>query len=84
MRYRTGSQCNDFRSGTEREKRGDRVTTLSQIILDTLKFCNILDSNIMKEGIAVIKSAANKSCYNSFSDRKLHIPANTAKITDMI
>ena len=37
----------------------------SQTILDTLKFCNILDSNIMKEGIAVIKSAANKSCCNS-------------------
>ena len=23
----TGSQCNDFRSGTEREKRGERMTT---------------------------------------------------------
>ena len=43
---------------------------LSQTILDTLKFCNILDSNIMKEGIAVIKSAAKKSCCSSFSDRK--------------
>ena len=36
-------------------------------ILDTLKFYNILDSNIMKEGIAVIKSAANKSCCNSLA-----------------
>ena len=41
-------------------------------------------SNIVKEGIAVIKSAANKSCCNSFSDRKLHIPTNAAKVTDMI
>ena len=32
----------------------------SQTILDTLKFCNILDSNIVMEGIAVIKSAANE------------------------
>ena len=67
MRYRTGSQCNDFRSGTERES---SCNYPSQTILDTLKFCNILDSNIMKEGIAVTKSAANKSCWNSFSDRK--------------
>ena len=51
-----------FRSGTERDKR--------KTILDTLKFYNILDSNIVKEGIAVIKSAANKRCCNSLSDRK--------------
>ena len=65
MRYRTGSQCNDFRSGTEREKTRRSCNYPSQTIWDTLKFCNILDSNIMNEGIAVIKSAANKSCCNS-------------------
>ena len=43
----------------------------SQTILNTLKFCNILDSNIMKEGIAVIKSATNKSCCNSFLRQKM-------------
>ena len=42
----------------------------SQTILDMLKFCNILGSNIVKEGMAIINSAANKSCCNSFSDRK--------------
>ena len=47
----------------------------SQTILDTLKFSNILDSNFMKEGIAIIKSAANKSCCNRFSGRKQYIPA---------
>ena len=30
MRYRTGSQRNDFRSGTERGKRGDRVTRVGR------------------------------------------------------
>ena len=30
MRYWTGSQCSDLRSGTECEKRGDGVTTLAK------------------------------------------------------
>ena len=30
IRYWTGSPCDDLRSGTEWEKRGDRVTTLTK------------------------------------------------------
>ena len=71
MRYRTGSQCNDLRSGTEQEKRGDRVTC--QPIVYTLKFHYVIESNIMIKIIAVVKSTANKNNCNSFGDSKRHI-----------
>ena len=43
MRCRIGSQRRYFRSGTECEKRGDFL----QAIMPTLKFHDILESNIM-------------------------------------
>ena len=55
-----------------------------QTILHTLKFQNVLESSIMIKGIAIIKSTANKSSCNSFGDSKIHILANTVKVTNMI
>ena len=80
MRYGTGSQCND----NEREKSRDQVTTLAKKFVHTLKFQDVLKSNIMIKGIAIIKSTANKSSCNSFGDSKRLIPVNTTKVTNMI
>ena len=55
-----------------------------QTFLHTLKFQDVLQSNIMIKGIVIIKSTANKSSYNSFGSSKRHIPVNTMKITNMI
>ena len=38
----------------------------------------------MIKGIAIIKSTANKSSCNSVGDSKIHMPANTTKVTNMI
>ena len=38
----------------------------------------------MIKGIAIIKSTANKSSCNSLGDSKLHISANTTKVTNVI
>ena len=38
----------------------------------------------MIKGIAIVKSTANKSSCNSFGDSKIHIPANTTKVTNII
>ena len=54
-----------------------------QTILQTLKFQDVLESNIMIKGIAIMKSTANKSSCNSFGDSKTHVPANTTKVTNM-
>ena len=54
MQNRTGSQSNDFRSGTEREKRADWETTLAK------QFSDVFTGKMMKEGITVIKFATNK------------------------
>ena len=55
-----------------------------QIILHTLMFQDVLESNIMIKGIAIIKSTANKSSCNSFGDGRRHLPANTTKVTNVI
>ena len=55
-----------------------------QTILHMLKFQDVLDSNIMIKGIAIVKSTASKSCCNSFDNSKIHIPANTTKVTNVI
>ena len=38
----------------------------------------------MINGITIIKSTDNKSSCNSFGNGKIHIPANTTKVTNMI
>ena len=55
-----------------------------QAILYTLKFQDVLERNIMIKGIAIVKSTANKSRCNSFRESKIHTPANTTKVTNMI
>ena len=44
-----------------------------QKILHMLKFQDVLESNIMIKGIAIVKSTANKSSCNSFGNSKRHI-----------
>ena len=55
-----------------------------QAILHTLKFQNVFENNIIIKGIEIIKSTANKNSCNSFGDIKIHIPANTMKVTNFI
>ena len=55
-----------------------------QTVLHALKFQDVLESNIIIKGIALIKSTVNKSSCNSFGDSKIRIPANTTKITNVI
>ena len=55
-----------------------------QTILHTLKYQDVLDSNIIIKGITIVKSTADKSSCNSIDDSKRHIPANTTKVTNMI
>ena len=43
-----------------------------QTILYTLKFQDVLESNIMIKGIVIVMSTANKSSCNSFGDSKRH------------
>ena len=38
----------------------------------------------MINGIAIVKSTANKNSYTSFGNSKRHIPANTTKVVNMI
>ena len=52
-----------------------------QTILHMLKFQDILGSNVMINGITIVKSTANKSSCNSFGDSKTYIPANMTKVT---
>ena len=47
------------------------------------KFCYVLVYSIVKEGIAVVKSAY-WGCCDGFSNGKWYKPANMAKITDMV
>ena len=54
-----------------------------QTILHTLKFQDVIESNIVIKGIAVIKSTANKSSCNSFGNSKIHILGNTTKVTNV-
>ena len=39
---------------------------------------DILESNVVKRGIAIVKLTANKSSCKSYGDRNRHTPANTA------
>ena len=55
-----------------------------QTILHALKFQDVLESNIMIKGIAIVKSTTNKSSCNSFGDSKRQIPVNTTKVMNMI
>ena len=48
------------------------------------KFQDVLESNIMINGIAIKKSTANKSGCNSSSESERHIPANTMKVRNML
>ena len=43
-----------------------------QTILQTLKFQDVLVSNIMIKGIALVKYTANKSSCNTFGDSRRH------------
>ena len=45
---------------------------------------DVIESNIMINGIAIVKSAAIKNNCNSFGDSKKHMPANTTKVTNVI
>ena len=38
----------------------------------------------MIKRIAIVKSTANKGGYSSFGNSKIHIPANTMKVANMI
>ena len=40
-----------------------------KMFLHMLTFQDVLESNNVTKGIAVVKSTANKSSYNSFGDR---------------
>ena len=56
-----------------------------QTILHTLEFQDVLESNIMIKGIAIVKSTTNNSNCDSLSDSKKHIPANTTvKVTNVL
>ena len=55
-----------------------------QTILHTLKFHDVLERDIVKKGIAIVKSTANKNSYDSFDNRKRQTPPNTAKVTNVI
>ena len=48
------------------------------------QFQDVFESNIVIKGIAIIKSTPNKSGCNSSSKSKIHIPANTMKVTTML
>ena len=48
------------------------------------RFQNVLESNIMINGIAIVKSTANKNSCHSFGDSKIHIPSNSTKVTNVI
>ena len=54
-----------------REKRRLRIYPC-QNILHMLKFQDVLESNIMIKGIAIVKSTASKSSCNSFGDSKTY------------
>ena len=43
-----------------------------QTILHTLKFQDVLESNIMIKGIAIVKTTANMGSCNSLGDSKKH------------
>ena len=55
-----------------------------QTSLHTLRCQDVLESNIMIKGFALIKFTANKSNCNSLGDSKIHIPASTTKVTNVI
>ena len=46
-------------------------------------FQDVLEGNIMINGIAIVKSTANKFC-NSFGNSKRDIPVNTTKVRNVI
>ena len=60
------------------------MSTLAKNILDMLKLCYDLVCSIMKDVIAVVKSAAYSRCCYRFNNGKCDIPANTAKIVDIV
>ena len=48
------------------------------------KHQDVLESNIVIKGIAIVKFHAKKSSCNCFGDSKIHKPANTMKVTNVI
>ena len=55
-----------------------------QTISHTLKFQYVTESNVTIKRIAIVKSTVNKNSCNSFNDRKIHIPVNMTKVTNVI
>ena len=55
-----------------------------QTVVHALKFQDVIESNIMIKVIAIIKSTANNSSCDSFGDIRIHKPAITTKVTNMI
>ena len=55
-----------------------------QTILHMLNFQDVIESNIVINGIAKVKSTANKSGCYCFGDSTRHIPVNTTKVTNVI
>ena len=55
-----------------------------QTILHMLKFQDVLKSNVVIKGIAVVKSTTNKCSCNSFCDNKRHIPVNMTEVINVI
>ena len=53
-------------------ERNERPGLPMQTILCSLKFQDVLESNVMIKGTAIVKSTAYKSSCNSFSDSKRH------------
>ena len=53
-------------------------------ILHTLKFQDVLESNVVIKGIAIVKCTDNKWSCNSFVNSKIHIPVNTMEVMNVI
>ena len=49
-----------------------------------MKFEDVRESIIVINGIAVVKSVANKCSYKHFGDSKIYISANTTKVANVI
>ena len=75
MRNLTGSQCNRFRIGVERLKRGALVTTLAR---QFLVYCKKVSYN---NRICLLLTSATVFCLARSKDRFF---SNSTQITDMI
>ena len=62
----------------------DSMDEIFLLLMYNHSFHDVLESDIVKKGIAIVKSTANKNNYDSFGDRKRQTPPNTAKVTNVI